>query len=74
MVCSFIGLKNNKSNYECKECKKRSLKPINKLIKKLPNVYLFCSEDIGKFALLLRKVFYPHENIGSWERFNEASL
>ena len=21
-VCSFIGLKNNKLNYECKECKK----------------------------------------------------
>ena len=28
-VCNFTGLKNNKLNYECKECKKRSLKPIN---------------------------------------------
>ena len=22
-VCNFIGLKNNKLNYECKQCKKR---------------------------------------------------
>ena len=38
-VCNFIGLENNKLNYECKECKKRSLKPINGLIKKFPNVF-----------------------------------
>ena len=31
-VCSFIGLKNNKLNHECKECRKRLLKPINGLI------------------------------------------
>ena len=73
-VCNFIGLKNNKLNYECKECKKRSLKPINKLIKRFPNVYLFCSEDINKFVLLLRKVVYPYEYMSSWERFNETSL
>ena len=34
-VCNFIGLKNNKLNYECKECKKRWLKPVNGLIKSL---------------------------------------
>ena len=54
-LCDFIGLKNNKLNYKCKECRKRSLKPINKLIKKFPNVYQFCNEDINKFVLLLRK-------------------
>ena len=37
-VCDFVGLKNNKLNYKCKECNKRSLKPINELIIKFPNV------------------------------------
>ena len=48
-VCSFIKLKNNKLNYECKECKKRSLKPITELIKKFPNVYQFCNGGTNKF-------------------------
>ena len=73
-VCNFIGLKNNKLNYKCKECKKRSLKPINELIKKFPNVYQFCNEDINKFVLLLRKGVYPYEYMDSWKRFDEASL
>ena len=54
-VCNFIGLENNKLKYEYKECEKRSLKPINELVKKFSNVYQFCQEDINKFALLLRK-------------------
>ena len=58
-VCNFTGLENNKLNYECKECKKGSLKSINELIKKFPNVYQFCNEDINKFVLLLRKGVYP---------------
>ena len=37
-VCDFVGLKNNKLTYKCKECNKRSLKPINELIIKFPNV------------------------------------
>ena len=73
-VCNFIGLKKNKLNYECKECKKRSLKPINVLIKKFPNVYQFCNGDDNKFLLLLRKGVYPDEYVDSWERFNETSL
>ena len=54
-VCNFIGLKNNKLNYECKECKKRSLKPINELIKKFPNVYQFFNEDNNKFFVVVKK-------------------
>ena len=73
-VCNFIGLKNNKLNYECKECKKRWLKPVNGLIKKFPNIHKFCNEDINKFVLLLRKGVYPYEYMDSWERFNETSL
>ena len=60
-VCNFIGFKNNKLNYKCKECNKRSSKSINGLIKKFPNMYQFCNGDINKFVLLLRKGVYPYE-------------
>ena len=73
-VCNFIRLNNNNLNYECKECKKRSLKPVNELIKKFPNAYQFCNGDTNQFILLLRKGVYPYKHIDSWERFNEASL
>ena len=58
--CDFIGLKNNKLNYKCKECNKRSLKPVNELIKKFPNIHKFCNGGINKFVLLLRKGVYPY--------------
>ena len=67
-VYNFIGLENNKLNYKCKECKKRSL------IKKFPNVCQFCNEDIIKFVLLLRKGVYPYQCMDSWERFDETEL
>ena len=70
-VSFFIGLKNNKLNYECKECKKRWLKPVNGLINKFPNIHQFCNEDINIFVLLLRKGAYPYEYMDSWERFDE---
>ena len=54
--CEFKGLKNNKLSYNCKECRKKQLKPINGLIKKFPNTYKFCNNDINKFILTLRKV------------------
>ena len=57
-----------------KNVRKRSLKPIIGLIKKFPNVYQFCSEDINKFVSLLRKGVYPYEYMDGWERFNETSL
>ena len=65
---------NNKLNYNCKECKKRSLKSIIELIKKFPNVYQFSKEDINKFVLLLRKGFSPYEYMDTWKRFNKTSL
>ena len=69
-----IGLKNNRLNQRCKECKGTSTKPINGLIEKFPSVYQFCDCDLNKFVLLLRKCVYPYEYMGSWERFNELSL
>ena len=47
--------------------------PINGLIKKFPNVYQFCKEDINNFVLSLRKGVYPYKDIDSWERFDETS-
>ena len=73
-VCNYIGLKNNKVNYECKECKKGWLEPVSGLIKMFPNVRQFCNGDINKFVFLLRKSVYPYEYMDLWERFDETSL
>ena len=55
-VCNFIGIKNNRLYYKCKQCNDESYKSINGLIKKFPNMDRFCNEDFNKFVLLLRKV------------------
>ena len=72
--CDFIGFKNNRLNYRCKECKETCTKSINELIEKFPRMYQFCNGDLNKFVLLLRKGVYPYEYMDSWERFNETSL
>ena len=72
--CEFIGFKNNRLNYRCKECKGISTKSINELIEKFPTTYQFCNGDFNKFVLLLRKGVYPYEYMDSWEKFNETSI
>ena len=72
--CEFIGFKNNRLNYRCKECKGISTKSINELIEKFPRMYQFCNGDLNKFVLLLRKGVYPYEYMDSWERFHETLL
>ena len=72
-VCDFVGLRSNKLHYKCKECKKGQLKPINGLIKNVPNIHQFCKGDIKKFALLLRKCVYTYEYMDHWEIFDETS-
>ena len=71
--CEFIGFKNNRLNYRCKECNRTSTKSINELIKKFPRMYQFCDGDFNKFVLL-RKGVYPYEYMDSWKRFNGTSL
>ena len=72
--CDFIGFKNNRLNYRCKECKGTSTKSINGLIERFPSIYQFCNGDLNKFVLLLRKGVYPYEYMDSQERFGETSL
>ena len=71
-VCSLIGLRNNKLHCKCNECNKRWLTPISRLIKKFPNTYEFCNNNINKFDLLVEKGVYPYEYMDSWERFDET--
>ena len=72
--CDFIGFKNNRLNCRCKKCKEASTKSINGLVEKFPSVNQFCNGNLNKFVLLLKKGVYPHEYIGSWEKFDETSL
>ena len=46
---------------------KKSLKPINELIKKFPNVYQLCNGDTNKFVFLLRKGVYLYKYMDSWK-------
>ena len=57
-------------NNRCEECKKL----IKGLIKKLPSIYQFCSGDLNKFVLLVRKGVYPYEDMDTWEKFDETTV
>ena len=71
----YMITKDEQLIFGCFECKKNYKKDFNKeLIKRFANIYEFCSEDINKFILLLRKGVYPYEYMDSWLRFNETSL
>ena len=72
--CAFIGFRNNRLNYRCKECKGTSTKSINGLIEKFPSLYQFCNGHVNKFVFLLRKGLYHYEFMDTWERFDETSL
>ena len=72
--CEFIGFKNDRLNYRCKDCRKRWTKSKDGSMKKFPRIYTFCNGDVNKFVLLLRKGVYPYECMDSWERFDENTI
>ena len=72
--CEFVGLKDDRLNYRCKECNETSAKSVYDLIEKFPRTYKFCNGNLNKFVLLLKKGAYLYEYMDSWERFNETSL
>ena len=77
--CDFMEVKDEKLHFKCFDCRKKYKKAFNKksvknLIKTFPNTYDYCSRDINKFILLLRKGVYPYGFMDSWERFNKELL
>ena len=65
--CCFVGLKNNRLIYRCKECKEEWKRPIEGLIRKFSSVYRFCNGDLNKFIFLLRKSVYPYKDMDNLE-------
>ena len=72
--CCFIGLKNNRLIYRCRECTKEWKRPIEELIRKFTSIYQFCNGDLNKFIQLLRKGVYPYEDMNSQEKFDETTI
>ena len=71
----YIKTKNEKLIFKCFNCKQNYEKDFNKeLIKRFASTYEFCSKNLNKFVLLLRKGVNPYENMDNWKRFNEISL
>ena len=71
----FINAVNEILTFECMDCGKEYKKGLNKkLIERFSNVYEFCSYDINKFMVLLRKVVYLYEYMDEWDKFNEKKL
>ena len=72
--CCFVGLKNNRLIYKCKECKEEWKRPLNKLIESFPSIHQFCNGNLNKSVMLLGKGVYPYEYIDSWEKYDKNIL
>ena len=66
--CCFVKLKNHRLIYRCIECKEKSKRPIEGLIRK------FCNGDLNKFILLLRKGVCLYEDMDNWGKIDETTL
>ena len=59
----------------CLCCDKNCQKRIDENLKKrFTSIYKFANQDINKFILLLRKVVYPYEYMGGWEKYKNERL
>ena len=56
--CEFVGFKNGRLNYKCKECKGSYSKLANESIKNFRTLYKFCNGDVNEFFLLLIKAVF----------------
>ena len=71
----YMNFYDDKLVYRCFDCKTNyNINFNNKLIDVFLNAYNFCSDDINKFMLLLRKGVYLYEYMDSFERFLETSM
>ena len=50
LECCFVGLKNNRLLYRCRECKEERKRPIEELIQKFPSIYQFCNGNLNLFC------------------------
>ena len=57
-------------NNRCEECKKI----IEGLIRNFPSIYQFCNGDLIQFILLLRKGFFPYEDMDDWGKLDKTTL
>ena len=55
LSCEFVGFKNGRLNYKCKECKKSYTKVVNESIKNFPTLHKFCNGDLNKFFSAIKK-------------------
>ena len=71
----FVRAINGTLLFKCIDCEKEYEKGFNKeLLKRFSNTYEFCSNDLNKFLILLRKGVYPYEYMDGWDRFSEKVL
>ena len=70
----YIKTKNKKLILKCFDCKQYYEKGFNKeLIKRFASTFEFCTGNLNKFILLLRKGVYPYKYMHNRERFEETS-
>ena len=63
LECEFMGFKNIRLNYKCKECNETSAKSVNDLIEKFPALYKFCNGNLNKSVSLFNDLMKHHYHL-----------